>query len=180
MTKDKLSSDPSLDEILASIRQMIANDPPASKEEKPYGISPKQEEREEILDLTNLLSEEPPLSAKDQALFPGEKKADKTEPKVGDKNFEDLLVSPKTASETAQVLDSLSQFVQGRRRIVEPHTPIIENELRDILKPLLQEWLDDHLPSIVRWIVNEQVEKIIQQGGVMVPENKPRKPRDFF
>lgn len=176
MTKDKLSSDPSLDEILASIRQMIANEPPVSKEERPHVSPSRQQEREDILDLTNLLSEEPPLPGKNQTFFSNEKKAEKTE----DKSFEDLLVSPKTASETAQVLDSLSQFVQGRRRIAEPHTPIIENELRDILKPLLQEWLDDHLPSIVRWVVNEQVEKIIQQGGVMVPENKPRKPRDFF
>jgi cell pole-organizing protein PopZ len=32
-----------------------------------------------------------------------------------------------------------------------------------MLKPLLKEWLDAHLPSIVHAIVTQQVEKIVQR-----------------
>jgi Uncharacterized protein conserved in bacteria len=44
--------------------------------------------------------------------------------------------------------------------------------LREILKPLLKEWLDANLPVLVRWIVNEQIEKIMEQKGLFAPASK--------
>jgi cell pole-organizing protein PopZ len=180
MTKEKPPSDPSLDEILASIRQMISNEPVSHGEEKPSFASRPYEEKEEILDLTNLLPDDSSQTQRNKEVFQKAAKNKEVEFPVSDKRFEDLFVSPKVASETAETLGSLTRFAEGRRRIPEPHTPLIENELREILTPLLKEWLDNHLPSIVRWVVNEQVEKIIKQGGVMASEQKPKKPKDYF
>ena len=42
--------------------------------------------------------------------------------------------------------------------------------VRQILKPLLKEWLDTHLPALVRGIVTEQVEKIVQQAATKPAE----------
>lgn len=40
--------------------------------------------------------------------------------------------------------------------------------MRELLRPLLKDWLDTHLPSLVKWLVTEQIEKMLkdQMGGV--------------
>ena len=39
----------------------------------------------------------------------------------------------------------------------------VESLVRETLKPLLKEWLDRNLPTLVRWVVHEQVEKMVHQ-----------------
>lgn len=39
----------------------------------------------------------------------------------------------------------------------------IDGLMRELLRPMLKDWLDAHLPSLVKWIVTEQIEKIIQE-----------------
>lgn len=39
----------------------------------------------------------------------------------------------------------------------------VDNLMRELLRPLLKEWLDAHLPSLVRTLVVEQIEKVLQQ-----------------
>lgn len=42
----------------------------------------------------------------------------------------------------------------------------LENLMRELLKPMLKEWLDANLPSIVKWLVTEQIEKMLQAQGL--------------
>lgn len=39
----------------------------------------------------------------------------------------------------------------------------LEALMQEMLRPMLKDWLDAHLPSLVKWIVTEQIEKVVQQ-----------------
>jgi len=225
MKKETPSTDPSMDEILASIRQIISSD--SQSEDKPL---PTLKDEEDILDLTEALPEktsesnglrdgkkdEPkqkytpsrkeegkhgreefskPLSKSttsprinpledeksnaDKEVFtrslkePLEKPQDViTQEFLSNSSFDEPLVSQTAISEAAQALHSLNKIAQERPKDPEPRLnqgiggQTVENLVREILRPLLKEWLEANLPTLVRWVVNEQVEKIVRQLGV--------------
>ena len=186
---EKIPSEPSMDEILASIRQLISSE---SKEEpQPYF---PDSEIEDILDLTHTFPEDQentnasslPLDMK----FQGSNEwTSHTNDQDWSKNEEnppyqapisqavdpalshDSLLSQSTFSETAHAFHLLNKNIQEKQAAPDPDLQekpggqALENLLREMLKPLLKEWLDVHLPPIVRSIVTQQVEKIVQQSG---------------
>ena len=194
---EKPTVEPSMDDILASIRQIISGD---SKGEE-QSASPSKDE-EPILDLTDALPDEAesminhsketaspylpkPLTDPERALI--EKLMEESEKEnffvplkeFSEENltmsnehptpYEDTFISEAVLSETAQALSPLNKILQEKSKPVE--TPLkgemggqtVENLVRETLKPLLKEWLDAHLPSLVRGIVKEQVEKIVHK-----------------
>lgn len=188
MRTEKVTPEPSMDEILASIRKLIAND--STHENSP----PQQETAEEdILDLTHCLSDETSEEASsstrdiEQKIGASEKKTmrlpswaeniktpfpcePRKEASLNNKG-DDLFVSHSTASETAQALHTLTQLAQEKDKLSTSSLrgidgQLIEHQLREILKPLLKEWLDSNLPLLTRWVVSEQVEKIVKQYGL--------------
>ncbi|MBL8677042.1 MAG: DUF2497 domain-containing protein [Alphaproteobacteria bacterium] len=166
MTENNLSkniSEPSMDEILASIRQIIETDP--------SGI--RNGDENPILDLTYLLPEE---NQHAKPLRSHYNSSPEQENILTLKNpLNDSFISPKTIDETKEALDSLNKLAQESPQSPPRHFPeevgsqTIENLTKEILKPLLKEWLDMNLPKIVRSIVNEQVEKIIDKNSFSQP-----------
>lgn len=187
-------SEPSMDEILASIRQIISAD---SKQENQQSFYPIPE-TEDILDLTHALPDE---FEKTQAPFSSEfhlhdlgewtSATEKVEPFEEEKNskdgtqqtsyyapppandsFEDSLLSQGTLSEAAQAFQLLNNMTKEKPTFSEPRLQegmggqTLENLMKEMLKPLLKEWLDAQLPSLVRSVVTQQVEKIVGQKGV--------------
>ena len=163
MTENNLSkniSEPSMDEILASIRQIIKTDLPEIR----------NEDENSILDLTCLLPEEnqhvKPLGSHYNSLSEKEDVLTLKDP------LNDSFISPKTIDETVEAFDSLRKLalenppMHAKRPPEEVGSQTIENLTKDILKPLLKEWLDVNLPKIVRSIVNEQVEKIMNKDSL--------------
>ena len=65
------------------------------------------------------------------------------------------LVSETAAAAAASAFGQLSQVIampaEGRT---------LEDVVRELLRPLLQQWLDDHLPAIVQETVQAEVERI--------------------
>lgn len=194
MIAEKVTSEPSMDEILASIRKLIAND---SKHQSVPSVEENNEE--DILDLTHCLPDEASEKASssvktaEQKSAPDDKKAmrlplwaeniktpfpfaqkrdDAQENSLNNTRGDDLLVSQSTASETAQALHTLTQLAQEKHQLSTSSLrggvdgQLIEHQLREILKPLLKEWLNANLPLLTRWIVSEQVEKIVKQYGL--------------
>ncbi len=195
MIAEKVTPEPSMDEILASIRKLIAND-------SNHQNTPPQDanNEEDVLDLTHCLPEETPQetcssSAKieEQKRASDEKKAMRLplwaeniktpfpfsqqketsqENPLGNNRDDNLLISQSAASETAQALRTLAQLAQEKHQLSTSSLgggidgQLIEHQLREILKPLLKEWLDSNLPLLTRWVVSEQVEKIVQQYGL--------------
>ncbi|MCE2950807.1 MAG: DUF2497 domain-containing protein [Alphaproteobacteria bacterium] len=81
------------------------------------------------------------------------------------------FLSPEALSASTQALSELTQTVgqQGRTKKADPRpegvgAQTLDEIMQDLLRPMLKEWLDARLPSLVKWIVTEQIEKIIQQS----------------
>ena len=86
---------------------------------------------------------------------------------------EDLL-SKKTTMETTA---SFSELADIAKKTMINQSQKIENNfdeknagqytldelMKEMLRPMLKDWLDARLPSLVKWIVTEQIEKILQQ-----------------
>lgn len=69
----------------------------------------------------------------------------------------ETIVSPQTAEASRAQLDSLS------RLIVKPETAgadTLEGLVRDMLRPMLSDWLDSNLPEIVESMVAKEIARI--------------------
>lgn len=191
MMTEKPTPDPSMDEILASIRQIIAAD---SKEGDHHSLLHLNQDNE-ILDLTDLLPDElENLHA--SGVSPEAQLNDAREwssPRYEENSFEEQekypqntvsqpspytsviheepFLSQGTVSETTQAFHLLNSVIQEHSSASTSHLPgnlqdqTLENVVRELLKPLLKEWLDAHLPSLVRSIVNQQIDNIVRQKG---------------
>lgn len=68
----------------------------------------------------------------------------------------DTILSPPTASATAGALARLA----GTLRIADTPNQTIEGVVRELLKPMLKDWLDQNLPAIVEARVEAELERI--------------------
>jgi cell pole-organizing protein PopZ len=134
------TTDPSMDEILASIRRIISDDPAPPD-------SPVQ-----------FLTGPPAVEAVDKPLHDGsmtDSSHSADEPLVGD----------AAASASASAFDVLAASAQSA---AAAHPPIalpaagrtLEDLTGELLRPLLKTWLDENLPDIVRDCVDEEVRRI--------------------
>lgn len=154
-------AEPSMEEILASIRRII------SEEEQPA---------EPVLDLTEAQAEAPQAAApaaEDDLVFEAVEPAPapvaapapqpvaaapapRPAPVVEHTAAPDTIISPPTASATAGALARLA----GSLRISDTPHQSVEGVVRELLKPMLKDWLDQNLPAIVESRVEAELERI--------------------
>ncbi len=71
------------------------------------------------------------------------------------------LLSPESSASAAsafhRLAGSLLKRSTGERQL--------EDVTRDMLKPLLKSWLDEHLPGIVERLVREEIERVARRGS---------------
>jgi len=168
--------EPTMEEILASIRRIISEDEPQGESAPAAEAPPPQTEPEvvaeaeadEVLELTNPLPEPEPepeplveTHGDIEAVAPP---APEPEPEpapvfaAAAPLDDEPLVSDPTADETA------SAFGQLTRSIAMPKAGrTLEDVVRELLNPLLKAWLDEHLPTIVQAKVEEEVERIARR-----------------
>lgn len=180
---DSNAPEPTMEEILASIRRIISEDEPpaaaaapAAAEEPAHEPEPEPEpifeaEHEDVLELTQLASEEPPPletlgdlevhAAEPAPPPPAPKPAPARAPapaSVLSLADEEGLLSPTSAASAASAFGQLAHTVtmpaEGR---------VLEDVVRELLRPLLKAWLDEHLPPIVQAKVDEEVERIARR-----------------
>lgn len=175
MRTENPAPEPSMDEILASIRQIISTDSDAEDHQPFFPMHEDPKGRDDILDLTDALPDERSsgmpyyMSPEPQPSSVNEWSSPKIPPQDFAENVnepllrtDDSLLSQETVSETTHAFHLLNKVAQektpsfGKKTGEQP----LENLVREMLKPLLKEWLDKNLPGIVRSIVTEQVEKI--------------------
>ncbi len=85
----------------------------------------------------------------------------------------DNVTVSETVAAFSTLKEALSQFDQRRDQSSttgEFNKMTIEQVVREMLRPMLKEWLDAHLPSLVKWLVAEQIEKMLQQQGITAPK----------
>jgi len=68
------------------------------------------------------------------------------------------LISQETGSRVAASFDNLARVIR------EEHLDSIDETVGEILRPMLQEWLDDNLPSLVEKLVREEIERVARGG----------------
>ena len=79
------------------------------------------------------------------------------------------LVSTSTAAASAEAFAGLAQAVEegetaARRLPVSEGGETIEDMVRAMLKPMLNEWLDRLLPDFVERLVEEEIQRLSRSG----------------
>ncbi|MBV9249909.1 MAG: DUF2497 domain-containing protein [Acetobacteraceae bacterium] len=160
----KPGADPSMEEILASIRRILSEDEPTPAE--PPKLEPARDTKPEekqpddvfVLDPSMLLPESPqaspaapasPAKQPDMVVTPAS------------------LVAPEAAAAAASSVGSLMRtLVAERGTLVRSGGPTIEDIVREEIRPLLKQWLDANLPSLVERLVRTEIERVV---GRVVP-----------
>ncbi|MCP3055326.1 PopZ family protein [Aurantimonas marianensis] len=68
------------------------------------------------------------------------------------------LISQEASSRVAASFDNLARVIR------EEHLDSIDETVGEMLRPMLQEWLDDNLPSLVEKLVREEIERVARGG----------------
>ena len=173
------AQEPTMEEILASIRRIISEDETPG-DEAAAEIEPESEPEPEpvlaaapapveldldddVLELTER-APEPIDSLGDLDLSPPAdarpKPASAPAPMRALEPVEEgePLVSAHTAASSASAFGALAQRIAMPR---EGRT--LEDVVREMMNPLLKAWLDEHLPAIVQAKVEEEVERIARR-----------------
>ena len=141
MTQSAKAQEPSMDEILASIRRLIAHDDPAKS--APLAGEPAKPAAEPVRD--EAARAWPRSLAADPRPGPGQGSEPLKPPQ---------LLSPATTAAVDAALDALAQAATA-------HSPrTLEDIARDLLCPMLKTWLDDNLPQLVERLVRAEIERV--------------------
>ena len=189
MANQNSGHDPSMEEILASIRRIIVDDDDKAADAK-NTLSSDSNDDEDVLELTEAVEEsdaapkpvpkgpsilnitaEPArpattihdVSAADddndmsgEPNQPDDDAAEETMPNSTESD-KDRLVSRQTASSAASALSSLARASDPDPLHGIPKGRPVEALVMEALKPMLSEWLNEHLPAIVERIVEREV-----------------------
>jgi len=157
MSEPKIQ-EPSMEEILASIRRIISEEGGAPGSEARTASVPA--EKEEVLELTDVVQDDGSV-AKIESQPP-------VEPEAAPPEGGDDLLSQKTATAAGGSLAELATLVareHSRRDNLSlgAATRTLEDLVRELLRPLLRDWLDDNLPGLVERLVREEIEKLVRR-----------------
>ncbi|WP_320409876.1 PopZ family protein [Bosea sp. Root670] len=194
MSAQAKPSEPSMEEILASIRRIISDDEakPADEAAAPQvDVAPEPEPvaaiDDDVLDLgaeaALVAAPEPaPAALPDDAdiafieeepaaALPPEPPAPAIEPQPA-------LVQPEARPEPAStpvpdmasLLSDQASFVvtnafgQLANTVLSNNARTLEDLVKDMLKPMLKTWLDDNLPTMVERLVRAEIERVARGG----------------
>lgn len=186
---EQTAQEPTMEEILASIRRIISEDdapaaeaaPAAAPAPEPVELSPalmdetpsmEEEVEDDVLELTQRYEEpaapEPfptetigdlDVAPRYDPPAPEPDPAPRYEAPAYAPEPMDTLVSERTADQAASAFSGLAQSLlmprEGRS---------IEDVIKEMMRPLLRDWLDQHLPAIVEAEVRAEVERIARRG----------------
>ncbi|ACA20166.1 conserved hypothetical protein [Methylobacterium sp. 4-46] len=180
------TQEPSMEEILASIRRIIADD---QKEAEMANLAaarpapvPEPEDEEDILDLAGVAEpvRKPPLEDEPEIAFKDEPDFDAIEieppapppppapPKAAAPPRPEPAPIPAPAPEPAperliskDTDASVSQaFHLLAHTVLTNNARTLEDLVQDMLRPMLKAWLDDNLPAMVERLVRAEIERV--------------------
>ena len=133
-------NEPSMDEILSSIKRIIADDerirPVAKKSPKAARVD---DDQDEILELTEAAT---------------------------DDETDDVLLDDSKAQSLRHSFSALQTLSEPgvAPQIVRSGETSLEGMTRDLLRPMLKDWLDTNLPPIVEAMVEREITRITKKG----------------
>lgn len=172
MSKGKEAQEPSMEEILSSIRRIIADE----EKDRPAGSNAAMADGEDdVLELTDVAEDEPPRPAPFPAAptvaVPPLPAATPTESikesSAVATSKDDHLISAGAASASTNAFSKLARAVSDDR----PATPLVgrsvDELLVELLRPMLKDWLDQNLPAVVERVVEQEVKKLARRAELM-------------
>ncbi|MAZ76946.1 MAG: hypothetical protein CMH31_06580 [Micavibrio sp.] len=171
------AEEPSIEEILASIRQIISDDDEegveAAEEEVAEESTPsvEAEPEDDVLELTDELKDEMEIDfidteEEEESVFVAEEDVDVYEPPAQEaRSFDPTPSSILSDSAQSATMSSLSKLVGNvplNRRGYDGIT--LEDIVRELLNPMLRDWMDDNLPPMVERIVQKELEKLARRA----------------
>jgi len=144
----RVQGEPSVEEILDSIKKVIARDNRGvTTETRAPRVNVAESQHDDVLDLADsdqYFHEEPTPAGP----------------------VSDLISEPAISSmrESLAALAMMSQPTP-RPQIVRSGETSLEGLVADLLKPALREWLDQNLPAMVELMVATEIAKIVGKKG---------------
>lgn len=174
--------EPSMEEILSSIRRIIADESeePARKPAEAGRPTAAAAVDEEELELTEMVAEPPARAAPSishappiaqtppiAAAVPIRPTQPPERPSMPAQD-EASLVSPTAAQASTSALARLARAAASE----EPRTPAgagrtVEELVIELLRPQLKEWLDQNLAQLVERVVEQEIKKLARRAELM-------------
>ncbi len=181
---EQASQEPTMEEILASIRRIISEDEapadeaapeqaaeptpePVAAAPAPVAAEPEPEPEDDVLELTDKVEEPETIGDLDvfeappAAAAPAPAPAVEPEPEPEPVHSLDPAPEPESGLVSEPISAAVSSaFGQLHQRIGMPSpSTTLDGVVRELLRPLLKEWLDTNLRAIVEAKVEEEVER---------------------
>ena len=177
---DQSSQEPTMEEILASIRRIISEDDAPAEPEAAAAPAPAPEPEpvyqapveDDVLELTDPIEPEPAYEPEPEPVetlgdldvyspsTPEPAYTPPSSPSFNRDEVADNLVGDHAAGLAATAFGSLSSAL-----LMPKDGRTLEDVVRELLRPLLKEWLDQNLPRIVEAKVEEEVHRIARGRG---------------
>ncbi len=184
MSDNSSEQEPSIEEILASIRQIISDDDEEENVDDAID-SPVREKPDDVLELTtdDLVEDEPEQNDEDDNIDISMEEPDivaqeakksvqsRPEPKAEPTTRgepqprpvpSDILSSGTQAATINSLTKLTSKMPINSSRSFDGIT--LEDIVREMLHPMLREWMDDNLPPMVERIVQKELEKLARRA----------------
>ncbi len=157
--------EPSMEEILASIRRIISED-----DEDATAAAPKPAPVHETANQTEERSA--PMAQKSEPATHSEPPKTHVETEDVDMikqnvteamalSADDTILNEATTAATSEAFRNLSESV----RISSGEGSTLEELVVQMLKPMVKEWLNENLPTIVEQKVEEEVQRVARRRG---------------
>lgn len=178
MADRKDQQEPSMEEILSSIRRIIADeqDEPAKRPADAAAAAPSPppapslEAEEDELELTELVAEPPARPAPPPPVTqpaPVARQPQPPELPIMAAHDDASLVSSTTAQASTSALARLTRAVASEERPLPGAGRTIEDLVIELLRPQLKEWLDHNLAPLVERVVEQEVKKLARRAELM-------------
>jgi cell pole-organizing protein PopZ len=176
MSASLKANEPSMEEILAAIRRIIADDNGTVVE--PAAPDTDAAEDTDVLDLATIPAEPPagdddiefrevaepllvvpahllqPVESPHAPEPPAPPPVREPAPIVAEVRIEDSLLSETTNAAVASAFGALTST------IITQNARTLEDLVKDMLRPMLKGWLDENLPALVERLVKAEIERV--------------------
>ena len=147
-----ISTEPTMEDILSSIKKIISEDTSKTLSvPRPRRVAPRDDAQKESVSET-----EAAATVDDEDILELTETSRESIPEIASP-APFALVSPNAEVASRSALEALSAL------IVKPEvngTDTLEGLVREMLRPLLKEWLDANLPQVVEGLVSKEIARI--------------------
>lgn len=174
-----VSNEPSMEDILSSIKRIIAEEGDAAVANRPRRparaaapapvAAPDLIDDDEILELNEPAPSEPAQPEVRRAPQPTQRETPRVdlrdvEPEPQPAPRAESILSQTTAQATRGPLEALSRLVEKPEAAPAPAIPVgetsLEGMVREMIRPMLRDWLDANLPRMVEEMVQREISRI--------------------